>query len=562
MRRWRSRSDSHASKPASKQSSSSSPPPPKLSPADWLQGPHRQFIEALDAFALEKATQAQASLATGVLRAMGPLPGPLSSALLGAVVGGVAPSSLSTSSSSPSAAANALRSPFPPTSDGAAALLSAVGFRPRLEIPALRRAGLTDDFDPELEAEARRLLQLSRSASSSSSSSAAASADDDPDARWRLDLTSAHRVFLAIDDASTTEVDDAVSVERGGGGGGGNGTETGEEGAGSRPVCAIWVHVADPTRWVPSPQHPLALEAARRTRTLYLPTGAVPMFPKAAAEGLFSLSASSSSGEEGAAEADGAGGDQRTEVPALSVRLPVLPDGTPDEDAEPSLHVSTLRPVTRMTYDEADAILNGSGGGSGSTSTAAAAAAAEEDLAVVAAFAAARFAARGARGAATFDLPELQVAVDIDDEQQEGGGGGGKPSLNVRVSQLWAGNSPARRAVAEAMIAANEAVALWGSARGVPLPFRGQPASSEFSSDDGGESKEGGGQRGQSRSEEQEEMEELQAVRLLLAKLQGVFDLPRRLRAALNAQAHEVAVDAYAEAAPLLRAYGHKVRCG
>lgn len=452
------------------------PPPPPPSPAEWLAGPHAQVIEALDAFALERATQAQASLAAGVLRAMGPLPAPLSSALLGAVVGG-APSLSQTSS--PSAAANALRSPFPPTSDGAAALLSAVGFRPRLEIPALRRAGLTDDFDPELEAEARRLLQLS-----SSSASASSADDEDPDARWRLDLTSAHRVFLAIDDASTTEVDDAVSVERLGG-----------DGAGSGPVCAIWVHVADPTRWVPSPRHPLALEAARRTRTLYLPTGAVPMFPKAAAEGLFSLSSSGGGG-------GGEGGQGRTTVPALSVRLPVNPDGTPDEAAEPSVHVSTLRPVKRMTYDEADVILNG-GERSGSVIPSAA----EEDLAVVGAFAAARFAARGARGAATFDLPELQVAVDLDEQ------GNGRSHLSVRVSQLWAGSSAARRAVAEAMIAANEAVALWGGAVGIPLPFRGQPPPppSSFSAEMLSSDDEKEAVRQQQRTEEQEEMEELAA---------------------------------------------------
>ena len=56
----------------------------------------------------------------------------------------------------------------------------------------------------------------------------------------------------------------------------------------------------------------------------------------------------------------------------------------------------------------------------------------------------------------------------------------------------------------------------------------------------------------------QEEMEELQAVRLLLAKLQGVFDLPRKLRAAIDRQAYEVAVEGYADAAPLLKKYGHK----
>ena len=41
---------------------------------------------------------------------------------------------------------------------------------------------------------------------------------------------------------------------------------------------------------------------------------------------------------------------------------------------------------------------------------------------------------------------------------------------------------------------------------------------------------------------------------------QVVFDLPQRLQAALKQGALEVAVDAYAEAAPLLKKYGHKVR--
>lgn len=34
----------------------------------------------------------------------------------------------------------------------------------------------------------------------------------------------------------------------------------------------VWVHVADPTRWVP-PGSPLDQEAARRGKTVYLPTG-------------------------------------------------------------------------------------------------------------------------------------------------------------------------------------------------------------------------------------------------------------------------------------------------
>ena len=55
-----------------------------------------------------------------------------------------------------------------------------------------------------------------------------------------------------------------------------------------------------------------------------------------------------------------------------------------------------------------------------------------------------------------------------------------------------------------------------------------------------------------------DQIEELSQVKNLLTKLQVVFDLPRRLRAALDRSAHEIAADAYADAAPLLKRYGHK----
>ncbi len=56
-----------------------------------------------------------------------------------------------------------------------------------------------------------------------------------------------------------------------------------------------------------------------------------------------------------------------------------------------------------------------------------------------------------------------------------------------------------------------------------------------------------------------DQIEELSQVKNLLTKLQIVFDLPRRLRAALDRGAHEIAADAYADAASLLKRYGHKV---
>ena len=57
-----------------------------------------------------------------------------------------------------------------------------------------------------------------------------------------------------------------------------------------------------------------------------------------------------------------------------------------------------------------------------------------------------------------------------------------------------------------------------------------------------------------------DQIEELSQVKNLLTKLQAVFDLPRRLSTALDQGALEIAADAYADAAPLLKRYGHKVR--
>lgn len=78
--------------------------------------------------------------------------------------------------------------------------------------------------------------------------------EPDPDASLRVDLT--HLTVITIDDEETKEVDDGISLER---------LEDGR--------LRMWVHVADPTRWLLSPDHPLCLEALYRIRTLYIPTG-------------------------------------------------------------------------------------------------------------------------------------------------------------------------------------------------------------------------------------------------------------------------------------------------
>lgn len=81
----------------------------------------------------------------------------------------------------------------------------------------------------------------------------------DPDAKSRMDLT--HLEVITIDDASTVEVDDGLSIE----------WRQGDDDE-SAAVPRYWIHVADPTRWLDSGS-PLDLEARRRCKTLYLPSG-------------------------------------------------------------------------------------------------------------------------------------------------------------------------------------------------------------------------------------------------------------------------------------------------
>lgn len=91
----------------------------------------------------------------------------------------------------------------------------------------------------------------------------------DPDKDSRVDIS--HLRALAIDDTSTFEIDDALSVEELDGG-----------------RWRLWVHVADPSRYL-SVGDPIEQEARRRTSSCYLPTGTIPMMPRSLAGGAFSL---------------------------------------------------------------------------------------------------------------------------------------------------------------------------------------------------------------------------------------------------------------------------------
>ena len=178
-----------------------------------------------------------------------------------------------------------------PGSGGAAELLGALGVWGPHDNIGLRQLSMTPEFPPELEVTISaqfsavaypqhavalpifggqdtptfcsetgmplnffRLRQNALVCMQAAAQALLAAPPPDPDAGHRADMT--HQRVVAIDNASTTEVDDGLSVEFLPDG-----------------TPRIWVHVADPTRWV-RPGEPLDLEARRRGSTMYLPTGA------------------------------------------------------------------------------------------------------------------------------------------------------------------------------------------------------------------------------------------------------------------------------------------------
>ena len=136
-----------------------------------------------------------------------------------------------------------------------------------------------------------------------------------PDEKDRLDLT--RLKVCTIDDESTTEIDDGLSVEYLD-----NGT------------AKIWIHIADPTRLV-EPGDELDLEARRRSTSLYLPTGMVSMFPPELATGPMSLV-------------------QGQVCSALSFGVILDEEGGIKEY---EIHPSLIKPTYRLTYDDVDEML-------------------------------------------------------------------------------------------------------------------------------------------------------------------------------------------------------------
>lgn len=219
----------------------------------------------------------------------------------------------------------------------------------------------------------------------------------------RLDLCAQRCV--TIDDPDTREIDDALGLDR---------DPEGRD--------RIWIHIADPDRLI-DPGTPLDLEARRRAASLYLASGAVPMFPLSLAAGPMSL-------RQG----------QRCAAWSFAVVLDDL-----GGIAGTSLQRSWITPTYRLSYEDAEELIE-------------LAPPQDDDLARLHELLERRRRWRLAQGALLLDQPEGRI-VAVDDQ----------PLLEVVEP------GKARQLVAEAMILAGAAVAEFGRQIGLALPYRSQP---------------------------------------------------------------------------------------
>ncbi|HBL12256.1 MAG TPA: RNB domain-containing ribonuclease [Cyanobacteria bacterium UBA11162] len=276
----------------------------------------------------------------------------------------------------------------PENPQGAIDLLVDLGVWSRHENLFLRRSSIQVNFSTKVLEVAKERTEV---------------APPDPDSE-RLDLT--RLKVYTIDDESTKEIDDGLSWEL---------LPDGKQ--------RLWVHIADPTRWL-TPGDELDLDARRRSTTLYLPTGMIPMFPAELATGPMSLV-------------------QGKICNALSFGIILDDEGAV---AQYSIHASIIKPTYRLTYEDVDEMLE-------------LAIKAEPEIAAIAKWASRRQVLRDSQGAISIHMPEAIIKVRNDEE------------ITIEVLE----DSQARLLVAEMMILAGEVAGRYGQTHQIPLPFRGQP---------------------------------------------------------------------------------------
>jgi RNB domain len=198
------------------------------------------------------------------------------------------------------------------TTQGAFDLLVELGAWEKHEDLALLRSGFPIRFTVEEEQAATEAIQLA---------SETDTFDIDHALGLRQDLR--HLKVYTIDSASTSEIDDGLSVE----------TITGE---GGQTRQRIWIHIADADHWAPRVSE--LFEAARRRITsLYLPRESISMFPSRIASYLMSLRANE-------------------DTYALSLGVELNEDGSVDSSSI-VVTPSIVNVSYRLTYDDADDML-------------------------------------------------------------------------------------------------------------------------------------------------------------------------------------------------------------
>jgi exoribonuclease-2 len=228
-----------------------------------------------------------------------------------------------------------------------------------------------------------------------------------PAGEERLDLSRLEA--FAIDNPWSLDPDDAVSLEG----------------------DCLWVHVADPAASI-LPDSPADEEARARGATLYLPEGSLLMLAEEALP-LYALGLQDIS-------------------PALSFRMRLREDGS---IAETGIFPSLVR-VTRLSYPEADAILDSAG-----IDSAGAGGAYAPALTALFALAQRNAARRDAAGAVSIELPETHIDV-------RGEGITISPIDNYRSAGM----------IRECMLLAGEGAAQWADNQGLegrfPFPYISQ----------------------------------------------------------------------------------------
>ena len=303
----------------------------------------------------------------------------------------------------------------------------------------------------------------------------------DEDEATRRDLTG--MLSLAIDDPSTQEVDDAVSIEM---------LEGGKQ--------RLWVHIADATRYITGGSA-LDNEAQRRLSSIYVPSGVVPMLPLSLGAGLLSLRPG-------------------VEACALSFGIMLHSDGGIAEGAvggwddseaansKAAVIVTTSRVrATRLSYAHVDALLRRAAREAGGAEAEFEGGGSAEGEALVVA---AAEAALEAQGVGLVEAVETLVRLKqmsaarlqwrIEGQSMESLAPRSLPDTQVKARRLgeaaaegaeevpfedgWSvmvrpegGDSvtgEARLIVTEAMVVCSEAAARYGMQANLPLPFRGQ----------------------------------------------------------------------------------------